>query len=163
MNAFEALCKLASDNNWCWNISCSTCGHGSFRYSFLELAKGKNPDDTDWIVSKERNLRSKLGSLPLHYSSRKKEAIHNICIEADIKSISKECKYPDWLGYLGLVLHHMADDSESFKRLSSNWAFQLQKMVNQETLTSSILQDISEDKSLLTVNDLEFCERDINY
>lgn len=162
MNAFEALCKLGSENNWCWNLYCTTCGHATFRYSFLELAKGKNPDDIDWIVDSNTNLQSKLGKVPLEYSLKQRESIHNICVEADIKTIAKECGHLDWLGYLGLVLYHMGDNSESFKKLSSTWAFQLQKMVIQETLTSTILQDISKGKSLLTVKVLEFCERDMD-
>ena len=54
MNQFEALCKLASDENWCWNLFCSTCGHMHFRYSFAELAIGKSPESKGWIIHKAR-------------------------------------------------------------------------------------------------------------
>jgi hypothetical protein len=50
MNQFEELCKLASKENWCWNLVCTTCGHLHFKYSFLELASGKSPTDSNWLV-----------------------------------------------------------------------------------------------------------------
>jgi len=49
MNQFEALCKLASDENWCWNLNCATCGHMHFRYAFSELAAAKSPEGGDWF------------------------------------------------------------------------------------------------------------------
>jgi len=45
MNQFESLCKLASDETWCWDLSCTTCGHMHFQYAFLELIKGRSPTD----------------------------------------------------------------------------------------------------------------------
>ena len=34
---FLSLCRLASQENWCWKIICTTCGHMHFRYGFKEL------------------------------------------------------------------------------------------------------------------------------
>ncbi|MDD3940441.1 MAG: hypothetical protein PHQ01_02615 [Candidatus Pacebacteria bacterium] len=34
-NPFVALCEYASqNNNWCWKIICTTCGHSVFRVAF---------------------------------------------------------------------------------------------------------------------------------
>ena len=31
LNNFELLCLLAATHDWCWNITCSTCGHYYFK------------------------------------------------------------------------------------------------------------------------------------
>ena len=58
MNKFEELCELASRENWCWKLYCTTCGHMDFRYSFSELADGKSPGEREWQIHKGLTSRT---------------------------------------------------------------------------------------------------------
>ena len=162
MNQFESLCKLASDETWCWKLFCTTCGHMHFRYAFSELALGKSPEDMDWLVH-GRNTRysSSLGSLPRSYTEEQKEVILDICIEANIFSIASNCTFPDWLGYLGLVLDHMHTRSETYNVLSVTWAQQLAGMVSPSSHIHDRLEQIINDNGTLNLKDLESCEMQI--
>ena len=129
MNPFEQLCTLASNEHWCWKLNCTTCGHVHFRYSFAELAAGKCPDDKDWQIHRHRtNYTKQFGSWPKQYSDEQKLKILEICSEADISLIADRCKYPDWLGYLGLVLEHMNCDHNAYQTVSTQWANQLRDL-----------------------------------
>ncbi|MFZ5796796.1 MAG: hypothetical protein ACOY3O_00055 [Thermodesulfobacteriota bacterium] len=162
MNQFEVLCKLASDENWCWKLFCTTCGHMHFRYAFAELAVGKSPDKPGWIVhGRNTNYSNSLGPLPRNYSKEQQEKINNICRNASLASIAKACKFPDWLGYLGLVLEHMYSGEESYKKLSETWASQLSAQVSDESTLRIRLSEIAKGNGLLNIMDLEACETDI--
>ena len=161
-NQFEVLCELASSEHWCWNLACTTCGHMHFRYAFVELANGKSPNDINWIVHNKRHDYSSIGELPRSYSIEQKEEVIKICLQADIKAVAKNSSFPDWLGYLGLVLSHTYRDSPSYKALSATWAVQLKQLVYPKTEISSRLKDLSEGQGLLSLNDLEQCEYNID-
>ena len=163
MNQFETLCKLASDENWCWKLICTTCGHMHFRYAFGELAKGKSPESKEWIIHRNntRNL-NQLGPLPRNYTDDQKEKFLQICLDANISSISLNCKFPDWLGYLGLVLNDMYTPANSYKAVSSGWASQLKELVSPNSQAHTRLIEIIDNKDyLLNINDLETCEKDM--
>ena len=170
LNNFEALCELASQENWCWKLGCTTCGHAMFRYSFSELASGKSPNDSTWIVkghnTRLRYLSAQLGRWPKFYDLKQKEIVIKICVDAEIVAISKRCKFPDWMGYLGLVLRHM-EQSPSFPKLSECWAGQLRKMMPSDSSIQKRLSDLSTGDGLssghwvLHTSDLELCEREI--
>ena len=162
MNKFDELCKLASDENWCWKLFCTTCGHMHFRYALSELAAGKSPTDSHWFIhGRNTSYANILGSLPRSYTEQQKEAVINICIKADISSIASFCKFPDWLGYLGLVLEHMYSSTEPYKKLSESWASQLSGQVSEDSPLQAKLSEIAQGKGLLTINDLEACESNI--
>ena len=159
MNQFEALCKLASDENWCWKLFCGTCGHTHFRYAFSELTAGKSPTDENWLIHRKITKYSDiLGKLPYSYTEQQKEKVLHICVNANISSIAATCIFPDWLGYLGLVLEHMRCSSNSYRMLSTCWASQLADLVYPESPIHSRLQDISEGGGVLNISDLEDCE-----
>jgi len=40
-NSFVTLCEIASQNNWCWNLSCTTCDHEAFKVAFSKLVRGE--------------------------------------------------------------------------------------------------------------------------
>ena len=129
MNPFEQLCILASDEKWCWKLSCTTCGHLHFRYAFAEIAAGKCPSDNKWPIHGCRTSYMKqLGPWPRQYSDEQKIKILKICSDADISLIADRCKYPDWLGYLGLVLSEMICDHEAYQEVSIRWATQLRDL-----------------------------------
>jgi len=159
-NEFEALCKLASQENWCWNLSCTTCGHENFRYSFQELATGKSPNGKDWLVfNNNSRIFRQLGPLPFEFTNEQKEVVLNICLKANLSSIALNCRFSDWLGYLGLVLHHLNVNSDTYKSLSSKWSMQLKDMVEPCSHIRSWLERISQgEDDVLSLGDLEACE-----
>lgn len=164
MNQFEELCKLASYENWCWNLFCTTCGHMHFRYAFKELADGKSPADPTWLIHGHNTRYSKLlGPIPRNYTKDQKEKVINICCNSDISSIAKTCKFPDWLGYLGLILEHMRTESESYKKLSRNWASQLSRLVPNDSTVRVRLIEMAEGNGVLNIRDLELCEISIKH
>ena len=160
MNQFEALCRLASDENWCWNLYCTTCGHLHFKYAFDELAKGKSPEDKDWIIhSDETKYHILLGPQSKQDSLSKKENVLNICLDANIHSIANSCNFPDWLGYLGLVLVDMFTNAQIYKSVCDRWASQLKELVPEHSHIHSRLSEIVDsDNMLLNIKDLEACE-----
>ena len=52
-NQFEAVCELASDEWWCWDLNCTTCGNMHFTYAFKEMSLGKSPEDDDWLINQD--------------------------------------------------------------------------------------------------------------
>ncbi|HIF58417.1 MAG TPA: hypothetical protein EYQ26_02855 [Rhodospirillales bacterium] len=163
MNQFETLCKLASNENWCWNLMCTTCGHMHFRYAFAELATGKSPESKEWIVSRNtRGLSNKLGRATRRFTDDQKDIILSICLNANISSIAQNCKFPDWLGYLGLILNDMHTPANFYKAVSSGWASQLKDLTLPCTPAYILLCEIVDNKDhLLDRYDLETCQRDI--
>jgi hypothetical protein len=89
MNQFESLCKLASDEYWCWMLCCGTCGHMHFRYALSELAAGKSPTEESWLVHRQNTrYSSALGTLPHNYKEQQNENGLGICIKANISSLA---------------------------------------------------------------------------
>jgi len=162
MNAFQALAKLASDEQWCWNLYCTTCGHTHFRYAFRELARGRHPEEENWVVHSKRTKYPQLGNFPRRYSPREKIQVLEQCKNTDLKFLKTECRFPDWLGYLGLVLHHMQSDSKAYQEVSCTWSAQLATIVPEQTAIHSKLTALSSgDNGFLSLNDLEDCEHAI--
>lgn len=164
MNSFEALAKLASEERWCWKIHCTTCGHLHFRYAFLQIANGVHPDEKGWVVHKNttRYHRS-LGPIPKgpmsDFSLKNKEhLLLQPCIDSNLKKIALHCIFPDWLGFLGLVLVHMKSPTSIFLKLSKNWAFQLNNMLNSGIQSRSVFSLEESGSKLLDIQDLEYCE-----
>ncbi|MGC4003045.1 MAG: hypothetical protein QM811_07885 [Pirellulales bacterium] len=66
INAFEAICHIASIENWCWNLMCTTCGQKHFKYATKELAEGIHPEDPEWLtrLENDRCLAVRYGQVP---------------------------------------------------------------------------------------------------
>jgi len=165
-NQFECLCKLASDENWCWKLHCTTCGHTLFRYAFRLMSRGIKVQDevrmtfsgiyraSGWIVRVDNNrFESQLGVFPRRWHITTKDKIVKICTGADLEVIANNCKYPDWRGYLGLVAAHMSSNSDAYKELSVNWAKQLLKMGEGEASRVE-LQKVANGERLLSWRDV---------
>lgn len=166
VNKFEALCRLASKEQWCWKLYCGTCGHTNFRYGFREIARGGVPEGEKWLVytqvmeGSDSPQRRQLGQLPQSYSTDERDGILKICLEADILAIARDCRFPDWLGYLGLVLHHMKTDTRIYGDVSAKWASQLKALVWEGSSIFSRLEEIAAGDSVpLNIQDLEQVER----
>ena len=133
-NSFEALCTLASKEGWCWKIGCLTCAHMYFRYGFMELSRGKHPDVSNWIVSNSRRdeLHAKLG--PVWNDSQGPSASEQyeliaILSDASLSKIAKRCRFPSWLGYLGLALNYTEKVEAQTRVLTKSWTPQLLDML----------------------------------
>ena len=160
MNQFNALCTLASKEKWCWKLFCTTCGHIHFQYSFQELANGKSPADNDWVVSKLNNeLQSLLGYPQQKLSNIQKECIISTCLDMDIKNLSLTCSFPNWLGYLGLLIEAVKHDSGLFYQLSSCISKQLKELIPADSMMYDKLNTIeASNNSWIDIRDLEVCE-----
>jgi hypothetical protein len=162
INYFQKLCLHAANNNWCWNLWCTTCGHQSFRRAFEVMARGIDPTSELGQRIIHRSTISSPGNRPepkLIYSEDEKAAVVRSCMDADLKTISLNSKFPEWLGYLGLILFHMQSDSEDFQRLTNNWARQLTALVEPGSRAEQALRECLEQSNrMLGLPDLELCE-----
>jgi len=161
-NPFVALCEYASQNNWCWKIVCTTCGHSAFRVAFSKLVRGEHPDDdTFWpngkenhSVFKERNNYDDFNSSSIDINVQLKLA--RILADAKINDIRRIAKFPDWLGYIGLVIHYCYDD-EASKILSDSLILQFKELFKENKYMIEYLDS----KQILSVRDLEILENNI--
>jgi hypothetical protein len=174
MNQFNEICVLASKENWCWRILCTTCGHAYFRHALLELTQGKSPRDTDWITNNQGDNSFICRHAPRNFNNRQRNNIALICRGADLKFIADNCKFPDWLGYLGLIVHHFTkpqrrpganrfinestSQDDFYVRLSRDWAMQLQELVYQGSPIYERLNELIKNGDTLTLKDIQDCE-----
>jgi len=160
-NPFVALCGYASQNNWCWNLSCTTCGHGAFKVAFSKLIKGQHPDnDSFWPNGKSNsdlfnevdNNRDFWRSASITNQLKLSKIVADAKI-ADIKSISK---FPDWLGYIGLVIRHCPNRDAS-KIISDSFLPQFITLLEGNSKIVEYLQE----KEFLGISDLSEIEKEI--
>jgi len=104
-NAFVALCDLASREDWCWNLTCTTCGHVTFRQALKDLSDGAHPDSANWRLHRRRILRNAPRSLTIE----EQHALVRVVSGASLRDIIHVSKFPDWLGFYGLALNYTRD------------------------------------------------------
>ena len=134
-----------------------------FRYAFVDLANGKSPVDPDWQVYAQNTDFRSLGEFPSSFNIEQIQAILKICLDADILAIAKNCRFPDWLGFLGLVLTHTSGSGSSYQQLSMKWSAQLIKVVLTGTPIFQKLISIADGDGKLVIADLESIEQNIDY
>lgn len=151
---------------------CTTCGHMLFRYALRELAKGQDPTDPKWLVHSDHpDLRR--GS-PLHdlgpvpplsgWPVEEQRKLQKVLQKADLHSISLECSFPDWLGYLGLALHYTEDAERESRGLTQAWVPKLMNLVGSGSAALEVLAEIAtHPKRSLTWRDLETVESDVHH
>ena len=165
LNAFEQLCRVASKENWCWRIGCTTCGAQHFRAGFYYVGQGMIPDTA--------TRREDKNKIPFKHNFPKEvtnKLLSSVC-EANLMSIHKSCRFPDWLGYLGLVYHFFGGFGNYFgtallmgnipmMEVTRNIAPQLLEMVEQGSTPHRLLSEIIDsDYTLeLRVRDFEIIE-----
>ena len=155
---FLALCKLASDESWCWNLVCTTCGHMHFRYAFTELAAGKHPDKEGWLVNRNTSITKLVVQTVKNFSEHDQKILSHLVLNVPIKDIKKVSKAPDWLGYLGLVLTHCSNQNP---QLSKSWAPQFLEILHPYSSAYSIMAEIQRGLRIFHVSDLEKIEMDL--
>jgi len=161
-NSFVALCDYASQNNWCWKIICTTCGHSAFKVSFAKIAKGQNPDQESFWLHGKRNHE------PLKEMEQYRDFIGGAKIDAQIKfasivaeaklsELQSVAKFPDWLGYIGLVIHH-CPDHEARRILSKSFLPQFIEMLKDDKEICDYLKNRLAQQGPISVNDLSRIE-----
>ena len=164
-NQFVALCKIASQNDWCWKIFCTTCGHGEFKVAFSKIMRNQHPDDkTFWPYGKKNhplskeidNYRDFFG----YASNTTQIRLANIIATAKVVDIQAVAKFPDWLGYIGLVIHH-CQNRESRTIISNAFLPQFIKMVKNDNEIRKYLQEKLLNHEILSINDLSRIENKI--
>lgn len=163
-NAFEALCQVASDNEYCWKLSCTTCGHGDFRVGFAKLIRGFHPDtDVFWTHGKRPSMLYEEKEIYQNFFKAEADledqtALADLVSKSDLKEISLKCKYPDWLGYLGLVLYH-CPNPKAVEILSKSLLPQFLEITEKSPDASRHFQYKIEHRELLSLEDLELLEK----
>ena len=105
---FIELCILAEKEEWCSDISCSTCGHIYYRYAFKELVKGIRPSDQRWCASKYRQQQSHNkypNSLTdTELNSQELQVLEEILSKTDRSRLQQVISNPSvWQGAIALV------------------------------------------------------------
>jgi hypothetical protein len=164
-NPFIALCEVASQNNWCWNLNCTTCGHGAFKVAFSKLVRGEHPDDESfWPKGKENH--SSLSEMNSYHEFTRdthvlnKTDLASIVADSKVVDIQSVGKFPDWLGYIGLVLHHCYS-SEARKIISDVFLPQFIELIQADTVTYDYLKDKQSKQELLSIYDLDKIENSL--
>ncbi|MFP6855483.1 MAG: hypothetical protein VB980_06840 [Opitutales bacterium] len=146
---FDSVCETATRNNWCWNIHCTTCSHDQFRSAFRELS-----DDG----SREHHNAFSFRRDP---SIECQERLATKLAEANLSGISANCKFPDWLGYLGLGLYHTQQSECISRLLTKSWVPQLIELLVPESPQRQSLAEILEsEKRILHLVHLEDLEHE---
>ncbi len=160
---FEALCKLADERVWCWNIQCTTCGHGNFRSGLWELSLGRHPDDPDWVTDREGADGNRCGCIReafARFPHFRQAALADVVATANLRNIATSCSFPDWLGYLGLALHYTEDDHRGTRLISRSWLPQLEAM-REDRPWRRLERDQGDGERMLTWMGLEWWESEL--
>lgn len=146
LHPFMSLCQLASREKWCWNITCSTCGHLHFRLGLMAIADGEHPMDAGWMIHKDCRVDLQTESLAqLTQRLRRSRELHSLLAKVDVKQIAANCGYPDWLGYLGLGLYYTEEIEKQVRLLTRPWCEQLVTLVHHDSPASALLADLISD------------------
>ncbi len=161
-NQFVALCDVATRNNWCWNLFCTTCGHGAFKVAFSKIIGGEHPgDDSFWLqgMSNSDPLQEvdKYRDFCGEASVTSQIKLATIVAQSKLSEIQAVAKFPDWLGYIGLVIHHCSS-REARKIISDSLLPQFIEMLKWDREICDYLQNKVLQSELLGINDLSRIE-----
>lgn len=124
MNTFLDVCKLALEQNWCWKITCTTCGHTEWQTAFYEMALGKKPTDDDWITTKRTNIKAinpSLNFMTVRGHLKLSDELHKFMSKTDIFHVLRFVKWPDCLGMIGLALFYTEEIEKQKLTMSPHW------------------------------------------
>ncbi|HPD74189.1 MAG TPA: hypothetical protein PLX95_02785 [bacterium] len=170
-NPFVALCDYASrSSQWCWQISCTTCGHVAFRIAFSKLVMNQHPDDRSfWTVGKEdvntdgyefymkfKELERDF-DVALTTKPEKQIKLASIVAESSLRDIQEVTKFPNWLGYIGLVLYHCRTTG-ALEILTKSLLSQFLEILPKDSDCYKYLKRKRREGLLLEIKDLEKIE-----
>jgi len=162
-NSFIALCDFASHNNWCWKLACSTCGNSDFRVAFSKIARNQHPDDEAFwthckgnrsLLKEADDYRDFFGNVSVATQMK----LASIVAGAKVADIQTVAKFPDWLGYIGLVIYH-CPNRDSRRIISNAFLHQFITMVKNNEEIYKYLQEKQLKQELLNIDDLSKIER----
>lgn len=143
LNSFQEICEVADEENWCWNLSCGTCGHQNFVKSLLLLTNEIEPypimgrDMRDLLISRGDKVQEKVKDTSIDY-------------------FANNFKYPDFLGYLGIALHYSQSAERENRILTEKWVPQFIQFMSDDVDINIIhLQNILTQKKVLSIADLD--------
>lgn len=154
-NAFLAMAELASKENWCWKIPCTTCGSMYFKSAFRELISGKHPDQKEWLTMQKNHHKLDLFE---RLSLDEQEKLSDVVIGASVVDLLKVAKFPDWLGYLGLVLHNCGQLERTSSKITKVFVPQFLDLVKGLDDFSAEKKGLKE-KNTISFYDLEIVEK----
>ena len=161
-NPFVALCDYASRGSWCWNICCTTCGHSALKVSFSKIVRRQHPDDDSFfpygkgnndLLKEMENYKDFFEDADIEVQTK----LTSIVAEAKLSNIQTVAKFPDWLGYIGLVMHHCSN-KEARKIISDAFLPQFIAMVKNDKETYKYLLEKQSKQELLDIDDLSRIE-----
>jgi hypothetical protein len=173
-NPFVALCKYASQNNWCWKLVCTTCMHQNFRISFSKIIRGLHPDKDEFWTSDDGGKNSfakedlnKYNDFLRNANLDNQKKLAEIVSKAKIADIQSVAKFPDWLGYIGLALEHCDSGLVVYSKKIISDSFLPQFVLllkNKGKISESdYLQKQYEDSEIISLSDLETIESLLEY
>ena len=132
-NSFTAFVKLAAARRYCWKLGCSTCGSWKYRSGLFLLSLGAVPESLRW-KRMERHLE--LSPKSFQDPDIFDQEFCGLLRGADLREISQQCIFPDWLGYLGVVISEMQRcRSTATSEVLRSWALQLADMISFDPAT----------------------------
>lgn len=98
-----------------------------------------------------RGLSEILGPMPYPRDILDEErvAVLEVCAGARLATIADQCLFPDWLGYLGLIVHFMHCNDDAYTKTMTLWAWQLRDMVSPDEEICVTLDNAARSSGLL--------------
>ena len=157
INAFSEFVRLADKKRFCWKLGCTTCGAWSYRRGLVLLSFGAMPGSKRW-ARLERLINLSPGDNRI--SEIFDEEFCRLLGDVSLVDIAQSCRFPDWLGFIGVVLHDMhLCKSDSVAAVMCSWASQLSDMISFDPARSAKIRRLSMDEeSHLSWRDLEDVE-----
>jgi hypothetical protein len=161
-NALLSLFKIASENEWCYKTVCTTCGHSAFRIAFSKIVRGENPEDESfWPNGKKNSDIQEVNKYKdfVFYRKAKKEhqlTLSGLVAQINLKELNEIAKFPDWLGYIGLVIYHCPDE-EAQRVISESLIPQFIELIDESELKNRLNTKLDK-KEYISLQDLEAIE-----
>lgn len=163
-NAFEALCGRASEESWCWNLGCTTCANHDLRYGLAQIGLGRHPACPNWErISSNIENSAEWPSIfsTTDWPAAMRSQLADTLSGASLKAIPGKCRFPDWLGYLGIALHLVSEDEELAQRLTKKWLPELRSMVQFRSTSRDRLKEVSRTGEALRWHHIDGLEQDL--
>jgi len=159
-NSFLLLCNYASRKNLCWNIFCTTCGSHEFRSGIYALMKGNHFTDDDQWLTLCKTYTGPWFEWPV--SETEYEKFSKLVQNCKLTDVAESCKFPDWLGYLGICLSWLEKWEQEEKHLTQIWGIQLMELCQEkDSFPEDLLSKIEKRTGYLHYSDLAYFESEL--
>jgi hypothetical protein len=160
-NSFLLFCNYASRRNLCWNIFCTTCGSHEFRSGIYALMKANHFTDDDHWLTLCKTYKGPWFEWPV--SEIEYEKFSKVVQNCKLTDVAESCKFPDWLGYLGICLSWLEKWEQEEKHLTQIWGSQLIELCQQkDSFPEDLLSKIENQTGYLHYSDLGYFESEIS-